>query len=539
MDLLERRARWEETAAGSQVVGQRVFDLSESVEHEGDGLLHERARDRARRGIDRDGPLRRHLGLGTSLGDVVEQLIVGVRQLRLAAVLADLAREDAAAPRSEVFQAPGLIEEGQRHAPVSVADDDFEQGAAAVLHATLVRADHLGDDRDRLPEREGIDGRELTPTGIAPGSARAARPPSSRRTPSRMPSRSCRRWRRPGATRARIRACSESRQPRTSPFACGAGTAAPRTLGWRGDAHHLGPGRRHGPRRPTQGHPPTSDRVRESLFGALESAGLLDDARVADLFAAPAPWGSRASVAAPPLRTSSNCRRPPRPSSARTPKGEDGRRPATAPRACTRRTSRRSSRHPSSNGTIVFLDPPYDLADDELTKALVALAPRLHPDATVIVERAKRSAAPEWAAADSRPSATAPTATPRCGGDDRRASDPSAAAGVPVAVRIPTAPARPAPIVDGDGFAPACHDRSHATAPAARLGGERHEEPVVLSPAERPVGVVAEVAESRAIVTPEASAMRVASRTRPSRCPCIAVAPVRGAQRLRDRRVAA
>jgi len=48
---------------------------------------------------------------------------------------------------------------------------------------------------------------------------------------------------------------------------------------------------------------------------------------------------------------------------------------------------------------LVFLDPPYDLADDELTRALVALAPRLHPDATVIVERAKRSAAPEWAAA--------------------------------------------------------------------------------------------------------------------------------------------
>ncbi|MBM3717105.1 MAG: 16S rRNA (guanine(966)-N(2))-methyltransferase RsmD, partial [Actinobacteria bacterium] len=36
---------------------------------------------------------------------------------------------------------------------------------------------------------------------------------------------------------------------------------------------------------PAKGTRPTSDRVRESLFGALESAGLLDGARVADLYA--------------------------------------------------------------------------------------------------------------------------------------------------------------------------------------------------------------------------------------------------------------
>ena len=36
---------------------------------------------------------------------------------------------------------------------------------------------------------------------------------------------------------------------------------------------------------PPKGTRPTSDRVRESLFGALESAGVIDDARVADLFA--------------------------------------------------------------------------------------------------------------------------------------------------------------------------------------------------------------------------------------------------------------
>src|SRR5690606_21171619 len=36
---------------------------------------------------------------------------------------------------------------------------------------------------------------------------------------------------------------------------------------------------------PDAGTRPTSDRVRESLFGALEAGGLLDGARVVDLFA--------------------------------------------------------------------------------------------------------------------------------------------------------------------------------------------------------------------------------------------------------------
>ena len=48
---------------------------------------------------------------------------------------------------------------------------------------------------------------------------------------------------------------------------------------------------------------------------------------------------------------------------------------------------------------LVFIDPPYDVGEAELTAVLVALAPRLGPDATVIVERAKRSPAPAWDAA--------------------------------------------------------------------------------------------------------------------------------------------
>ena len=48
---------------------------------------------------------------------------------------------------------------------------------------------------------------------------------------------------------------------------------------------------------------------------------------------------------------------------------------------------------------LVFIDPPYDVTEAELTEALVALFPRLSTDAVVIVERDRRSPAPSWEAA--------------------------------------------------------------------------------------------------------------------------------------------
>ena len=149
---------------------------------------------------------------------------------------------------------------------------------------------------------------------------------------------------------------------------------------------------------PPKGTRPTSDRVRESLFGALESAGLLDDARVADLFAGSGALGleslSRGASSADLVELSAPAAALIRKNAERV-KGAGVTAPARVHKAHVTTFLSAST----LEWDVVFLDPPYDLADDELTKALVALAPRLHPDATVIVERAKRSAAPEWAAA--------------------------------------------------------------------------------------------------------------------------------------------
>lgn len=153
---------------------------------------------------------------------------------------------------------------------------------------------------------------------------------------------------------------------------------------------------------PPKGTRPTSDRVRESLFGALESAGVLDDARVADLFAGSGALGleslSRGAASADLVELSA-----PAAALIRT----NAQRVRTAGVIAPARVHRANVTTWLSTSTdewdLVFLDPPYDFADPELTKALVALAPRLSPDATVIVERAKRSASPDWAAAGLEP----------------------------------------------------------------------------------------------------------------------------------------
>ncbi|MDQ1136929.1 16S rRNA (guanine966-N2)-methyltransferase [Microbacterium sp. SORGH_AS 1204] len=149
---------------------------------------------------------------------------------------------------------------------------------------------------------------------------------------------------------------------------------------------------------PPRGTRPTSDRVRESLFGALESAGVIDDARVADLFAGSGALGleslSRGAASADLVELSA-------PAASLIRKNAERVRAAGVSAAARVHRANVTTYLSASTAEwdLVFLDPPYDIADHDLTKALVALAPRLSPDATVIVERAKRSAAPDWAAA--------------------------------------------------------------------------------------------------------------------------------------------
>lgn len=149
---------------------------------------------------------------------------------------------------------------------------------------------------------------------------------------------------------------------------------------------------------PPKGTRPTSDRVRESLFGALDAAGLVDDARVADLYAGSGALGleslSRGAASADLVELAA-------PAAALIRKNAERLRTAgvSAPARVHRANVTTYLAASAQTWDLVFIDPPYDVGEAELTAVLVALAPRLGPDATVIVERAKRSPAPAWDAA--------------------------------------------------------------------------------------------------------------------------------------------
>ncbi|ALJ20115.1 16S rRNA (guanine(966)-N(2))-methyltransferase RsmD [Microbacterium sp. No. 7] len=144
---------------------------------------------------------------------------------------------------------------------------------------------------------------------------------------------------------------------------------------------------------PDAGTRPTSDRVRESLFAALESADAIADAAVLDLYAGSGALGleavSRGAAAADLVekapRAAAVAERNVRAVSRAVP---------DARVRVHRQSAEAFLRAVAGTWSLVFADPPYDLAGDELRGTLELLVPRLSPDALVVVERATRSPEP-------------------------------------------------------------------------------------------------------------------------------------------------
>lgn len=147
---------------------------------------------------------------------------------------------------------------------------------------------------------------------------------------------------------------------------------------------------------PPKGTRPTSDRVREAIFSALEARDAIRGATVLDLYAGSGALGLEAASrgAASVTLVERNpaaakiCRRNATLVQSTLPKGS---RIAVAP------VSVRSFLA-GAVGTVdlVFMDPPYDLSDEDLAADLAAL--QLAPDAVVLVERSSRSPEPAWPA---------------------------------------------------------------------------------------------------------------------------------------------
>ena len=140
---------------------------------------------------------------------------------------------------------------------------------------------------------------------------------------------------------------------------------------------------------------PTSDRVREALFSAVESwCGSLHGLRFLDLYAGSGAVGLEAwsrgagvvTLVEHDRRTASLI-------------GQNARSLGFA-RAdvVAGPVSTMLRRPPAAPYDVVFLDPPYEMGEDELAADLAALADHgwLVPGALVVVERSARSPEPAW-----------------------------------------------------------------------------------------------------------------------------------------------
>jgi 16S rRNA (guanine966-N2)-methyltransferase len=137
---------------------------------------------------------------------------------------------------------------------------------------------------------------------------------------------------------------------------------------------------------------PTSDRVREALFSALQARRVLDGAAVLDLFAGSGALGleaaSRGAASVVLVDSSRAAVEVARRNVAAL--GLPGVRVVHTPVL-------RYLAGPAAPVDLALLDPPYTLDEETLAQVLAALdSGHLAPDAVVVVERAARSPQPRW-----------------------------------------------------------------------------------------------------------------------------------------------
>ena len=143
---------------------------------------------------------------------------------------------------------------------------------------------------------------------------------------------------------------------------------------------------------PASGTRPTSERVREAVFGALDARDEIDGARTLDLFAGTGALGleaaSRGASSVVLVELARQAVQVAKQNAA-----------AVARRGACQATvvSAKAQKYLAESGAefdLVFIDPPYDLPREVLAEVLELLAPRLSDDAVVVLEQAKRAGEP-------------------------------------------------------------------------------------------------------------------------------------------------
>jgi 16S rRNA (guanine966-N2)-methyltransferase len=152
---------------------------------------------------------------------------------------------------------------------------------------------------------------------------------------------------------------------------------------------------------PKYGTRPTSDRVREAIFSALEAQDAIHNARVLDLYAGSGALGLEAAsrgaravtLVEKNFGTTQVCRKNAEAILRAAPKRDA---------LDIRVTGQPVQAFLAASGgkfELVFLDPPYELSDVELGHNLAGVGALLAEDAVVVVERSSRSPEPDWGTA--------------------------------------------------------------------------------------------------------------------------------------------
>ena len=150
---------------------------------------------------------------------------------------------------------------------------------------------------------------------------------------------------------------------------------------------------------PAKSTRPTSDRVRESIFSRIDARGIVEGAATLDLYAGTGALGleslSRGAISAVLVESNRqaaavcevNCKKVDKNLFA---EGVDVRIKVVIQPVNMFLTTGEAA--PAFD--LVFIDPPYNVSNDEVTENLQNLLAWLKPDATIILERSRRTEVP-------------------------------------------------------------------------------------------------------------------------------------------------
>ena len=146
---------------------------------------------------------------------------------------------------------------------------------------------------------------------------------------------------------------------------------------------------------PAKATRPTSDRIRESIFSMLDARLLLEDAKVLDLYAGTGALAleaiSRGAALAHMVERDGKAAAVCVANAKSVQKVMVEELAEVETKVINKAVSSFLSTPTSDGYTLVFIDPPYEVTNEEITSNLTALLPILAADAVVVVERSSRT----------------------------------------------------------------------------------------------------------------------------------------------------